>query len=124
MVALDIVKASNATLPKELLPDLVAVFVGGTSGIGEITLKLLAKQVIRPKIYIVGRSAEAAARIIAECRTLNPDGEYIFIQKSLNLLGDADALADDIKGREKYINLLFLSVGEPDLTLESKSQSV
>jgi NADP-dependent 3-hydroxy acid dehydrogenase YdfG len=120
MVALDVVKASNATLPKELPPGIVGVFVGGTSGIGEATLKVLAKQAVQPKIYIIGRSAEAAARIIAECRILNADGEYIFIQKSLTLLKDVEALCEEIKQREKYVNILCLSVGEPDVSLESR----
>ena len=79
MVSLELVKSSNASITKQLPPGLVAVFVGGTSGIGEVTLKLLAKLATEPKIYIVGRSAAAAARIIAECRTLNPGGEYIFL---------------------------------------------
>ena len=119
MVTLDVVKASNATLRDELQPGLVSVFIGGTSGIGEITLKLLAQKSIKPKIYIVGRSSEAAARIIAECKTLNPDGEYIFIQKSLLLLKAAQELCNEIKEREKHVNLLFLTIGLPDTSLES-----
>lgn len=120
MVALDIVKASNATLVKELPPNLVAVFVGGTSGIGEITLKLLAKHATKPRIYIVGRSAENAERIIAECRGLNKDGEYIFVQKSLSLLKAAEELCEEIKSKEKSINLLFLTIGVPDMSVESE----
>jgi NAD(P)-dependent dehydrogenase (short-subunit alcohol dehydrogenase family) len=121
MVALDLVRASNASIPKQLPPRLVAIFVGGTSGIGEATLKLLAKLATKPKIYLVGRSSEAAARIIAECRTLNPEGQYVFIQADLTLLRSAQELCDDIKSREDHVNLLFLSVGLPDTSLESKS---
>lgn len=121
MVALDAVKASNATVAKQLPAGLVAVFVGGTSGIGEFSLKGLAKYAVKPTIYIVGRNVEAAARIIAECRTLNPDGEYFFIQKSLGLLRDAEELCEELKNKLHYINILCLSVGEADLRLEGTS---
>jgi NAD(P)-dependent dehydrogenase (short-subunit alcohol dehydrogenase family) len=121
MVSLDVVKASNATLREKLQPGLVAVFVGGTSGIGEITLKLLAQRTIEPRIYIIGRSSTAAERIIADCKALNPNGEYIFIKKDLSLLKAARELCTEIKSREKHINLLFLTVGLPDMSLESES---
>jgi len=120
MVRLSIVKASNASIRKHLSPGFVAVFVGGTSGIGEATLKLLAKRAVKPRIYIVGRSADSGAKIVAECNALNSDGEFIFIQKDLTLLKAAADLCEEIKAKERFINLLFLSVGLPDFSLESE----
>ena len=111
MVQLTTITTSNASIPSTLPPGLIAVFIGGTSGIGEVSVKLLAKLAIKPKIYIVGRSAEAAARIIAECRALNAEGEYIFIQKSLGLIREAEEFCEEFRGREGFVNLLFLSVG-------------
>jgi short-subunit dehydrogenase len=116
MVALDIVRASNAAIPTALPPGLVAVFIGATNGIGEETVKQFAKLAVRPKVYIVGRSQPAAENIIAECRASNPDGEYIFIQKSLDLLKNSVEVIDEIKSREKKINILFLSAGGPDMS--------
>ena len=127
MIPLNLVKASNATLLQALPPGIVAVFVGGTSGVGEVTLKLFAKNSVRPRIYIVGRSREAAERIIAECRIVNPEGEYTFIQKSLELMKGWEELGNEIKSKEKALNLLFVSAGEPDLsktsTLSSESRT-
>ena len=120
MVPLPVVLASNATIPKTLAPGLVAVFAGGTSGIGEETLKTLAKLSVKPKFYIVGRSTSAAERIIAECRVLNPDGEYVFLQKELDLMKNIKEVCEEIKSKEKFINLLVLSAGGPDLSRSRK----
>lgn len=69
------VHASNATI-SSLPPGLVAVFVGATSGIGEAALKEFVKNAKKPKCYLVGRSGQAANRIIGECKSLNPDANY------------------------------------------------
>ncbi|QDS72700.1 hypothetical protein FKW77_003320 [Venturia effusa] len=116
MVPLPIVLASNASIPKELPPGLVAVFAGGTGGRGEETLKKLASLTIKPRIYIIGRSASAAEKIIAECRVLNPQGEYIFLQRELDMMRGVRDVCEEIKTREEFINLLALSAGGPDLS--------
>ncbi|KAH7393481.1 hypothetical protein BKA64DRAFT_755648 [Cadophora sp. MPI-SDFR-AT-0126] len=115
MVSLTDVQASNSQISTSLPPGLVAVFVGGTSGIGEITLKKFAKYARQPRAYIVGRSQNAAERIIAECRILNPDGEYIFIKADVSLIKNVDKVCEEIKAKEKAVNLLFLSAGFPSL---------
>lgn len=119
MVGLGLVRASNANLPDFLPEDLVAVFTGGTSGIAEATLKLLAEKAIRPRIYIVGRDFEAAAGIIAECRTINPGGDYLFIRKNLLLMKEVEEMCEEIKKKETHINILCLAAGAPDRSLES-----
>jgi len=53
MVSIDTVRKSNAR-GKEL-SGLVAVFVGGTGGIGECTAKEFFRRTTKPKAYIVGR---------------------------------------------------------------------
>jgi short-subunit dehydrogenase len=111
MVSLTEVSIANAKIATLLPPGLVAVFVGGTSGIGEFTLKALAKRAVRPRIYIVGRSEEAAERIKKECAALNPRGEYIFIPKDVSLIGNVDELCREIASREKFINILVVSAG-------------
>lgn len=111
MVALNAVQASNSTLATSLPAGMVAVFVGATSGIGEFALKTFAQCTTSPKIYIVGRSQEAADRILPECRELNPGGQYIFIKSDVSLLKNVDDVCQKILAKEPSINLLFQSQG-------------
>lgn len=53
-IPLDVVRAQNDGL-KDSDTRHVGVFVGGTSGIGEFTLKAFARRIRRPTIYIIGR---------------------------------------------------------------------
>ncbi|RFU29282.1 hypothetical protein B7463_g7055, partial [Scytalidium lignicola] len=111
MVSLSQILNSNDSIPSTLPPGLVAVFLGGTSGVGETAVKQFAKHAIKPKIYIVGRSQEAADRITSECKKLNAGGEYVFLKSDLSLLKNVDAVSEEIKKREEYVNLLVLSTG-------------
>lgn len=115
MVTLSQVQSSNALISSTLPPHLVAVFVGATSGIGEVTLKTFAKHSSQPRAYFVGRSQDAGDRIAAECKALNPDGEYIFIKADVSLIRVVDEVCEEIKAKEKAINILFLSAGVPYL---------
>jgi short-subunit dehydrogenase len=110
MVSLPDVQSSNNEIAK-LPAGLVAVFVGATNGIGEATLKEFARSAKSPRAYFVGRSQEAGNRITAECRQLNPEGEYLFIRADLSLIRNVDEVCREIKSKEKAINLLFLSCG-------------
>ncbi|KAF2476698.1 uncharacterized protein BDR25DRAFT_300590 [Lindgomyces ingoldianus] len=107
MVFLDLVKSSNTKLPSHL----VAVFVGGTSGIGEYALKAFAKHCKHPRAYFIGRSQKAADRISSELKTLNPDGEYIFMRMDTGLLKNVDKACQELKAKEKVINILFITTG-------------
>jgi NAD(P)-dependent dehydrogenase (short-subunit alcohol dehydrogenase family) len=111
MVSQDQIRSSNALINDTLPHHLVAVFVGGTSGIGEYTVLQLAKHATKPKIYIVGRSEEASDRIIARCKVLNNDGEYMFMKVDASLLKNVDEVCREIKEREKEINIMVLSTG-------------
>lgn len=57
MVPIDTVRESNAQ--GNVIDGLIAVFVGGTGGIGESTAKEFFKRTTRPIAYIVGRSLPA-----------------------------------------------------------------
>lgn len=111
MVSLPDVQSSNAQIANTLPSGLVAVFVGATNGIGEATLKEFARSARSPRAYFIGRSQEAAARITAECRQLNPEGEFIFIKADVSLIRSVDAVCHEIRSKEKSINILFLSCG-------------
>lgn len=102
---------SNERIAATFPNGLVAVFVGGTSGVGEYTILKLAKYVVRPRVYIVGRSQESADRIIKECKILNPDGEFHFIKSDISLLVNVDDVCGQIMKKETAINILFQSQG-------------
>lgn len=115
MVSLSAVQSSNSLISSTLSPGLVAVFVGATSGIGETTLKQFAKHSRKPRAYFIGRSQDAGDRIVAECRVLNPAGEYIFIKADVSLIRVVDEVCKEIKAKEKALNILFLSAGVPSM---------
>jgi NADP-dependent 3-hydroxy acid dehydrogenase YdfG len=91
MVSLTAVKASNELLDSTL-PNLVAVFVGGTSGIGEYSLKSFTKHTRLPRVYFIGRSQEAGDPIKAECHKLNPGGEFICMKSDTSVIRNVDAV--------------------------------
>jgi NAD(P)-dependent dehydrogenase (short-subunit alcohol dehydrogenase family) len=64
MPSLATVRAANATYAPSYIP--TAVFIGGTSGIGQAMAELFAKQTKgRANIIIIGRNKAAAEKIIA-----------------------------------------------------------
>lgn len=109
MVALAAMRASNAQVAAALPPGLVGVFIGATSGIGETSLKQFVKHASRPRAYFVGRSQESGDRILAECKELNPNGEYIFRKADVSVIRVVDDICREIKSKEKAINILCLS---------------
>lgn len=110
MVALQPIQQSNDGI-KNLPDGLVAVFIGATSGIGEAALKSLNKRAVRPKIYVVGRSASKAAPLLNELRSTNPEGVIEFIEKNASLVHDIDAVASIVKSKETKVDYLFVSAG-------------
>lgn len=115
MVSLPVVRSSNSLISSALAPGLVALFIGATSGIGETTLKKFTKYSRQPRAYFIGRSQDAANRIAAECKALNPAGEYIFMKADVSLVHVVDEVCKEIKAKEKLVNILFLSPGVPSM---------
>lgn len=116
MVSLSTIQSSNYFISSTLPPGLVAVFVGATSGIGETTLKQFARHARKPRANFLGRSQDAGHRIAAECKALNPDGEYIFIKADVSLIRVVDQVCEKIREKEKAVNLLFLSASAADIS--------
>ncbi|KAL4893925.1 hypothetical protein BDV59DRAFT_176448 [Aspergillus ambiguus] len=112
MVTLQAVQAHNATL-KSLASGLVAVFVGGTSGIALSTALALARHTpsLSPKIYLIGRNQSAADSAIGSIKTINPSAQPTFLQADISLLKNVDSVCAEITTREKKINLLFMTPG-------------
>ncbi|KAI1266319.1 NAD(P)-binding protein [Xylariaceae sp. FL1019] len=124
MVSLEAVKAANAGLSSSLPSGLVAVFVGATAGIGEISLKKFAQYASSPRVYFVGRTQDAGERIAKECQKLNPEGQFNFIATDVSLISKVDELCEELKSKEKTINLLFLSAGVPSLNRSKTSEGL
>ncbi|KAL5117641.1 hypothetical protein ACEQ8H_004389 [Pleosporales sp. CAS-2024a] len=110
MVAIEDVRASNASL-KSLPAGLVAVFVGGTSGIGLYTAREVVRNTMSPHIYLIGRNQNEATNIAQELKTINTSSEVSFIQKDVSLLKNVDEACKEIASKEKHVNLLFLTCG-------------
>lgn len=113
MVSLKDVETANASIGATFPPEIVAVFVGATSGIGESTLLQFAKYTttLRPRVYFVGRSQEAGDRLVETCKKLNSNGQFSFIQADTSLIRNVDEICREIAKKEKYINILCMSSG-------------
>ncbi|EED18859.1 conserved hypothetical protein [Talaromyces stipitatus ATCC 10500] len=121
MVELKDVYEENVTLVQSR--PLVAAFFGGTSGIGHQTLRALAGAEAEHngkglRAYIVGRNAIAADEILAECRSLYPQGQYTFFKiDDLSLIRNVDRVCAEIfeaerkHGQNARIDYLMLSQG-------------
>ncbi|KAF9242224.1 hypothetical protein DTO012A7_8856 [Penicillium roqueforti] len=120
MVNLQTIQAHNATL-KSLAPGLVAVFVGGTSGISLSTALALARHTLSPKIYLIGRSQSAADDAIASMKTINPSAQPTFLQTDISLLKNVDSVCDEIAAKENKLNLLFMTPGY--MTLKGRDET-
>ncbi|KAH7361083.1 hypothetical protein BKA65DRAFT_474195 [Rhexocercosporidium sp. MPI-PUGE-AT-0058] len=106
MVALTAVHAANKSLVTSNA--LVAVFVGGTSGIGLNTIKALAKTHGTSKstkslrVYLVARNPKVGEDILSECRQLCPKGTFILIKANdLALLRDVDVACEELMEVER-----------------------
>ncbi|MCJ1398810.1 hypothetical protein MMC11_002011 [Xylographa trunciseda] len=132
MVQLDIVRSCNSTLIKS--QPLVAVFVGGTSGIGENAIRALAAahsdQGRGLRLYIVGRNADAAKNIIADCVRVCSVGQFRFVKaEDLSLLKDVDHVCSEItrieeeentNGGSAKVDLLVMSQAGFDLSFQPR----
>ena len=93
----------------------VAVFIGGTSGIGETMAHTLAKYTKgKASIAIIGRNKEAGERILSELA--KPDGEEqaperIFIQCDVSLMRNVSSAVQQLKNSFTKINYLVVSTG-------------
>lgn len=100
----------NATL-KTARPEVVALFVGGTSGIGRNTAIKLAGAVATPTIFIVGRNEKAGAEVLEELKAANKNGTYSFISADVSHLRNVDDVCQKVKSDMSALDLLFMSSG-------------
>ncbi|CAM0140893.1 hypothetical protein VKS41_008882 [Umbelopsis sp. WA50703] len=112
MVSYKDILASNALINDATAPR-VAVFVGGTSGIGKFTIKALVATGASVRIYLVGRksSEERMHAFIQELHAINPKAEVIWTEGEIALLAETKRVCEIIKGKESRVDLLFLTAG-------------
>jgi NAD(P)-dependent dehydrogenase (short-subunit alcohol dehydrogenase family) len=112
MVSYKEVKASNALINDATGPR-VAVFVGGTSGIGKLTIRALVATGASVRIYLVGRksSEERTHAFIKELHALNPKAEIVWTEGEIALLAEVKRVCGVIKSKESRVDLLFLTAG-------------
>ena len=115
MVNIKDIRASNAAI-RSTFADPVALFVGGTSGIGRSALEQLVKQTVRPTVYLVGRSQKAGDEIVQQAKQTNPQGTYHFISADVSLVANVDKVCEQIKAKEKKLDFMVLSCGYVDFT--------
>jgi NAD(P)-dependent dehydrogenase (short-subunit alcohol dehydrogenase family) len=109
MVKLSQIRASNTQNASSSAPR-IALFVGGTSGIGKITLAEIAKLGTDFKAYVIGRKqSERAFKIFSE--ELPETANIVWVEGEASLLSDVKRICDHIKTLESSIDLLFLTTG-------------
>lgn len=112
MVNISLVRQSNNQIDGSSAPR-VAVFVGGTAGIGKITLAELAGLGTGLKAYIIGRkeSEQSFKPFLEELHNISPDANFIWIEGQVSLLSEVKRICDYIKTLESTIDLLFMTTG-------------
>lgn len=112
MVSYKEILASNALINDATAPR-VAVFVGGTSGIGKFTVRALVATGASVRIYLVGRksSEERMHAFIQELHAINPKAEVIWTEGEVALLAETKRVCEAIKSKESRVDLLFLTAG-------------
>ena len=94
----------------------IAVFIGGTSGIGAAAVQSFAKWGSGATAYIVGRSAASAAQCLATCRTLAPSSTFEYIEQDIMQLKDIDRVCSHISRAESKVDLLYMTPDIPTLS--------
>ncbi|OHE99808.1 hypothetical protein CORC01_04944 [Colletotrichum orchidophilum] len=112
MVTRTHVQQSNAKLTEHTSPR-TAVFVGGTSGIGKLTLIELVSLGFPITVYIVGRkTTEPAMRVVLDdLRQKNGKAVLEWVEAEVSLLAETRRVCDLIKAKESSLDFLCLTAG-------------
>jgi NAD(P)-dependent dehydrogenase (short-subunit alcohol dehydrogenase family) len=112
MVNLSSIKLSNSRVDETSIPR-VAVFVGGTDGIGKLALAGLARLGLSFKAYVIGRKEKETSfrSVIEELHQVNPVASVIWIEGEVSLLSEVKRVCDYIRTLETEVDLLFMTPG-------------
>jgi short chain dehydrogenase len=119
MTTLSTVRAANAAFSPAYLP--VALFVGGTSGIGQATAEALARYT-KGEVHIIicGRNRTAAESIIASFPQ-SAKSRYEFVECDATLMKNVQATTRGLISTLPKLNFLFMSPGL--LTLKGRDDT-
>ncbi|KIM76659.1 hypothetical protein PILCRDRAFT_77545 [Piloderma croceum F 1598] len=109
MPSLSSARASNAAFSPPNLP--TALFVGGTSGIGQATAQALARSTNgNAHIIIYGRNRSAAESTIASFPK-SPQSQYEFVECDVSLLKNVHTTTSELLTKIPKLNFIVLSPG-------------
>ncbi|KAF7341192.1 hypothetical protein MVEN_01854200 [Mycena venus] len=111
MPSLSTVRAFNAAFSPSYTP--VAIFVGGTSGIGQGMAEAFARHTKgNAHIVLVGRNRAAAESIIATFpKPTAPGVTHEFVECDITLMKNVHRVAGELRARIPKINFLVLTPG-------------
>nr|GAT54191.1 predicted protein [Mycena chlorophos] len=122
MPALSAARAFNALhVPKSYTP--TAIFVGGTSGIGQGMAEAFARHTQGDaSIILVGRNRKAAEEIIAGFpKPTAPGVKHEFVECDMTLMKTVRRVAGELQARIPRVNFLVLTPGI--LTLDGRNET-
>jgi NAD(P)-dependent dehydrogenase (short-subunit alcohol dehydrogenase family) len=98
--------------------DPVALWIGGTSGIGQASLQHFVKSTRSPRIYSVARPQTVSSHqpLLSSLRETNPSGTYTLITADVSLVSEVAKIANFVKAKETRLDLLFMSAGFQNYT--------
>lgn len=109
MPSLDAVRQSNSNLSPRTTP--VALFVGGTSGIGQGTAQAFARHTKgNAHIIIIGRN-RAAAEATFKTFPAHVNSKYEFIYCDVDLLRNIASVTPALLARPPKVNYMVLTCG-------------
>ncbi|KAJ6533419.1 NAD(P)-binding protein [Mycena vulgaris] len=111
MPSLSTVRAFNAAFAPSYTP--VAIFVGGTSGIGQGMAEAFARHTKgNAHIVLVGRNRAAAEAILATFpKPTAPGAKHEFVECDITLMKNVGRVAGELRSRIPTINFLVLTPG-------------
>ncbi|KAJ7465995.1 NAD(P)-binding protein [Mycena latifolia] len=121
MPSLSTVRAFNAAFAPAYTP--VAIFVGGTSGIGQGMAEAFARHTKgNAHIVLVGRNRAAAEAILATFpKPSAPGATHEFVECDITLMKNVHRVAGELQARIPKINFLVLTPGV--LTMNGRNET-
>jgi len=121
MTSLAAVRAANAVFSPSYVNVPVALFLGGTSGIGQATAQAFARYTKgEAHIIICGRNRAAAESIIASFPK-SPKSRYEFVECDATLMKNVQATTTNLLSSLPKLNYLVATVGF--LTLKGRDET-